>query len=263
MTSTKNRIFDPSPLSICVHMSQTPPRLWTSTCSRHEIHIALLKRLVQWPSGSNAEIRLYYDCNFFKTVLLIIFITNLYRRKISIFIPSKDEILVKRTPTSLHEKKTERQSMDSNFNFLRGRPHRAWPPPLVHMRPPEPDPLPLRVDVLNGWPPYGPGDAVERVNRSSMVALQTLLSRVTCFAFNILRFMISGVKVADETFPSSYLSYFYLNLLRSDSLIWGSTYFTSSILAYRDKQLSLLNVMRLYTWCIRDAWPLSTANDDV
>src|SRR6218665_1033265 len=84
------------------------------------------------------------------------------------------------------------------------------------MRPPEPDPLPLRVDVLNGWPPYGPGDAVERVNRSSMVALQTLLSRVTCFAFNILRFMINGVKVADETFPSSYLSYFYLNLLRSD-----------------------------------------------
>ena len=22
----------------------------------------------------------------------------------------------------------------------------------VHMRPPEPDPLPLRVDVINGWP---------------------------------------------------------------------------------------------------------------
>src|SRR6218665_78321 len=26
------------------------------------------------------------------------------------------------------------------------------PPPPVHMRPPEPDPLPLRVDVINGWP---------------------------------------------------------------------------------------------------------------
>ena len=27
------------------------------------------------------------------------------------------------------------------------------PPPPVHMRPPEPDPLPpIRVDVINGWP---------------------------------------------------------------------------------------------------------------
>src|SRR6218665_1302653 len=41
-------------------------------------------------------------------------------------------------------------SVDSNFNFLCGRPHGAGPP--VHMRPPEPDPLPLRVDVINGWP---------------------------------------------------------------------------------------------------------------
>jgi len=30
-------------------------------------------------------------------------------------------------------------SVDSNFNFLRGRP-------------PEPDPLPLRANVINGWP---------------------------------------------------------------------------------------------------------------
>src|SRR6218665_1350390 len=33
-------------------------------------------------------------------------------------------------------------SVDSNFNFLCGRPHAAGPPPPVHMRPPEPDPLP-------------------------------------------------------------------------------------------------------------------------
>src|SRR6218665_2980145 len=44
--------------------------------------------------------------------------------------------------------------MDSNFNFLWGRAHGAGPPPPVHMRPPEPDPLPLRVDVINGWPLY-------------------------------------------------------------------------------------------------------------
>ena len=90
MMFTKNEVFEPPPLSTCVHMSQTlflP--LLTSTCGRH-LHIALLKRPVQWPK---AEIRLY-DCNLFKTVLLVIYITNLYRRKFPLFIPSKDEILV-------------------------------------------------------------------------------------------------------------------------------------------------------------------------
>src|SRR6218665_3776953 len=43
-------------------------------------------------------------------------------------------------------------SVDSNFNFLCGRPQGAGPLPPVHMRPPEPDPSPLRVDVINGWP---------------------------------------------------------------------------------------------------------------
>jgi len=43
-------------------------------------------------------------------------------------------------------------SVDSNFNFVCGRPHGAGPPPLVHMRPPEPAPSPNRVDVINGWP---------------------------------------------------------------------------------------------------------------
>jgi len=35
-----------------------PPPLWTSTCGPHEIHIAFLKWLVQWPSGPKAEIQL-------------------------------------------------------------------------------------------------------------------------------------------------------------------------------------------------------------
>src|SRR6218665_1422768 len=43
-------------------------------------------------------------------------------------------------------------SVGSNFNFLCGRPHGAGTPSPGHMRPPEPDPLPLRVDVINGWP---------------------------------------------------------------------------------------------------------------
>ena len=34
------------------------------------------------------------------------------------------------------------RSVDSNFNFLCGRPHGTGPPPPVHMRPPEPDPPP-------------------------------------------------------------------------------------------------------------------------
>ena len=58
--------------------------LWTSTCDRHEMHITLLKWLVQWPSGPKAEIRIY-DCNLFKTVLLVIYITNLYCRRIFTF----------------------------------------------------------------------------------------------------------------------------------------------------------------------------------
>src|SRR6218665_3875679 len=52
-------------------------------------------------------------------------------------------------------------SVDSNFNFLCRRPHWAGPPPLIHLRPPEPDPLPLRVDVINGWPLR---DKIQRCN---------------------------------------------------------------------------------------------------
>ena len=89
----KIRCLTPPPLLTCAHVNWDPPSpLWTPTCVRHEIHIALLK--LQRPSGPKAEIRLY-DCNLFKTVLLVIFITTLYRRKFPLFILSKDEILVK------------------------------------------------------------------------------------------------------------------------------------------------------------------------
>ena len=87
------------------HEPDPPPTLWMFTCGRHEIHIALLKWLVQCPSGPKAEIRLY-DCNLFNTVLLVIFLLIYITEKFTIFIPSKDEMLVKKTPTSLHEKKT-------------------------------------------------------------------------------------------------------------------------------------------------------------
>ena len=56
-------------------------------------------------------------------------------------------------------------SVDSNFNFLCGRPHGAGPLlPLVHMRPPEPDPCPLRVDVINGWPLFSEAPFPAREN---------------------------------------------------------------------------------------------------
>src|SRR6218665_2762586 len=85
MTSArKSGLLPPPP---CPHASSwAGPSLplWTSTRGQHEMHTALLKRLVQGPSGPKAEIRLY-DSNLFKTVLLVIYINNLYCRKMSTF----------------------------------------------------------------------------------------------------------------------------------------------------------------------------------
>ena len=129
MTSTKNPIFHSLPLSTCVLMNRTPLPLWTSTCGRHEIHIALLKRLVQWTSGLKAEIRLY-DSNLFKTVLLVFILLIYIVEKFPLFILSKDKTLVKKTSTSLYEKKTGWHQWNLFLIFC------------VHMRPPEPDPPP-------------------------------------------------------------------------------------------------------------------------
>src|SRR6218665_1660887 len=45
-------------------------------------------------------------------------------------------------------------SVDSNFNFLCGRPHGAGPPPPVHMCPSEPDPLPPPCGRHKWMAPY-------------------------------------------------------------------------------------------------------------
>ena len=146
------------PFSLCPHASTWAgphlPPLWTSTRGRHEINITLLKRLVQWPCRPKAEIRLY-DCNLFKTVLLVIYIIYiklyLYRRKISTF-SSKDKILVKKRPTSLHEKKTGWHQwilifcVDVHVGLD--------PPPSVHMRPLEPGPLPTPCGRHKWMAPY-------------------------------------------------------------------------------------------------------------
>jgi len=118
----------PSP----VHMhSHEPDPLWTSTCGRHEIHIALLKRLVQWPSGPKAEIRTY-GCNLFTTVLLIFFITNLYRRKIFTFYSGQRRNSGKKDTNFFAWEEDMMMSVDSNFNFLCGCPRGPLP---LHMRP--------------------------------------------------------------------------------------------------------------------------------
>ena len=131
MTSTKNQGFDPLPLSI---WAGPPPPLWTSTRGRHEIHTALLKRLVQWPS--RPKLKFDYKIVFSKTVpvLLVIYITNLYRRKMSTFyFVHKGEILVKKTPTSLHEKTGWRQwTLILIFCVdVHMRPLRKWMAPKV------------------------------------------------------------------------------------------------------------------------------------
>jgi len=128
----------------CPHEPDLSP-LWTSTCGRHEILIALLKQLVQWPSRPKAEIRIY-DCNLFKTVLLIIVITNLYRRKISTFYSVQRENSGKKGCQLLCMR--IRQDDVSGlliFIFCVDVHMGLDPPTLVHMRIPEPDPLPTSV----------------------------------------------------------------------------------------------------------------------
>src|SRR6218665_979483 len=86
-------------------------------------------------------------------ILLVIYITNLYRRKISTFFLSKDEILVKKTPTSLHEKKTVCRQWTLILIFCVDVHMELDPLPpstCLHLTL---TPSPLRVDVINGWPP--------------------------------------------------------------------------------------------------------------
>ena len=175
MTSTKNRDFDPP--SLCPQASSwaRPPPI---PCGRpHAVDMksyrSLLKRLIQWPSGPTAEIWIY-DCNLFKTVLLVTFITDLYRPKMTVYFYSVQRQnsgkFREKTPTSFHEKWTLILifCVDVTWQGRSQAVARCWvrntlfskrlhccpfftPPPstcvyLSH------DPLPFRVDVINGWP---------------------------------------------------------------------------------------------------------------
>src|SRR6218665_3714228 len=65
-------------------------------------------------------------------------------------------------------------SVDSNFKCLCGRPHGTGPPPPVHMRPPEPDPLP---------PPCGRHKWMAPILTVPYLALLALLFTVLSFCY--------------------------------------------------------------------------------
>jgi len=149
MTSTGKSGFDP--LLYCVNASLTPP----SPCGRPHaiaIHIALQKQLVglQWPSGPKAKMRLNYQCNFFETILLFIYITSLYWQKISTFYSIQRRHYDLKTNFFAWEE-DRMTSVGYEFSVWTSTWRRLSS--LVHRRPPEPNPtLPLRVDVISGWP---------------------------------------------------------------------------------------------------------------
>ena len=70
-----------------------------------------------WPSGPKAEIR-QHDCNLFKTVLLVIYITNLYPWKISTFYSVQRRNSGKNDANFFAWEEDRMTSVDSNFNFL-------------------------------------------------------------------------------------------------------------------------------------------------
>jgi len=143
----KIRIFDPSP---CPHASTwawCPSPLWTSTCRRHEIHITLSKQLL--PSGPKAKIRLWYHCNLFEPILLVVYIASLYCLKISTFYSIRRRNSGPKYANFFAWEGNRMTSVGSNF--VCGCPSSAWLHPLsadVHLS----KTLPLYVDVINEWP---------------------------------------------------------------------------------------------------------------
>jgi len=89
-------------------------------------------------------LKLYYYS--ISNLLFIVYIDE----KFLLFIPvQRRNSGPKNTSTSLQEKKT----VDSNLNIFCVDVHMA--PTAVCRRPPKPDPFPLRVAVINGWPLSG------------------------------------------------------------------------------------------------------------
>jgi len=138
----ENRVFDPpSPVHMHPHEPDLPSPLWMSTCHRHEIHIALQKQLVQWPSGSKDEMRLKYHCNCLKLyyyffILLVYILTKNFH---FLFCP-KTKFWSKKNANFFAWEEDRMTSV--GYNFLCGHPHGADTP--IHRLPHEPNsPPPL------------------------------------------------------------------------------------------------------------------------
>ena len=71
-----------------------------------------------------------------------------------LFIPSKDEILIKKMPTSLHEKKTGRRQWTLILIFCVDVHMGLDPSSPIHMRPPESNPLPPPCGRHKWMAPY-------------------------------------------------------------------------------------------------------------
>jgi len=120
-------LHEPDPPS---HPCGRPHAVDNSTWNTHR-SLKTASRL-QWSSRPKAEIRLY-DCNLFKTVLLVIYITNLYCWKISTFYSVQRQNSGKKDANFFAWEEDRMTSVDSSFNFLCWRPHGAWPPsPCPH-----------------------------------------------------------------------------------------------------------------------------------
>jgi len=57
------------------------------------------------------------------------------------------------------------------------------PQAQVGMRPPEPDPYPLRVDVINGWSPIGVGRPTSDVEMQGLCSVEFRYTIARCTVF--------------------------------------------------------------------------------
>ena len=109
---------DPPPPLVDVHTRST----WNTHRSlKTDSRPTMTYRTWSWNS---TMIVIYLNCTI-SNYLLLIHIAE----KFPLFIPSKEEIPVKKYTNFFAREEDRMTSVDSNFNFLCGRPHGAWPAP--------------------------------------------------------------------------------------------------------------------------------------
>jgi len=88
-----------SPVLLYPHETDSLP-LWTSTCRQHEMHINSLEIANSYNDLPGPK--LIIDSNMIEIYLKLIYVAE----KFHLLFRPKAKILVKKSPTSLHEKKT-------------------------------------------------------------------------------------------------------------------------------------------------------------